>query len=355
MTDIDPTRTLYVGIGQSAPCWYRCALPAMFTGAEWCGVRGNLPNLEFVTGLSSRALEVDEFFDYDAVVLQQVRGGAWLSLIRRLQAAGVTVLYEVDDDLHAVRKHESHMHKARYGKTVLRDTEIAMRASDGVIVSTPFLAQRYRAFNPNIAVCRNGLDLGRYSLTPVRPADAVTIGWAGGVGHQEALAPWLKVVARVLQQRPHVRFMSVGEPFAQFLEREFGPERAMALPWLEVDTYPAAMSNFDIAIAPAGRSNFFKAKSDLRWLEAGALGIPVVADPEVYPEIVDGVTGLHAEDLESVERHLLALVDDAALRRRIGEAARDHVHTQRSMTVMARQWAEAIPALAAAAHERSAA
>ncbi len=354
MSQIDPSRTLYVGIGKSAPCWYRCALPAMFTGAEWCGVRGNPPNLEFVTGLSSRALDVDEFFDYDAVVLQQVRGGAWLSLIRRLQAAGVAVLYEIDDDLHAVRKHDSHLHKGSYGKAVLRDTEIAMRASDGLIVSTPFLAQRYRAYNSNIAVCRNGLDLGRYSLTPARPADLVTIGWAGGVGHQEAVKPWLKVVASVLDQRPHVRFMSVGEPYAQFLEGRFGADRAIALPWVEIDTYPAAMSNFDIAIAPAGRSNFFKAKSDLRWLEAGALGIPVVADPEVYPELEHGVTGLHAEDLETVERHLLALVDDAALRRRIGEAAREHVRTHRSMQAMAAQWQEAIPALAAG-RERAAA
>jgi glycosyltransferase involved in cell wall biosynthesis len=355
MNEIDTTRTLFVGIGKSAPCWYRCALPAMFIGAEWCGVRGPVSHMEFVTGLSTRALEVEEFFDYQTVVLQQVRGGEWLGLIRRLQAAGVNVLYEIDDDVHAVRKHDSHAHKQGFSKAILRDLELAMRACDGVIVSTPFLAQRYRSLNGNIAVCRNGLDLGRYDLTPPRGGEQVTIGWAGGVGHQEALMPWLKAVERVLEQRPHARFMSVGEPYAQFLEGRFGAERAIALPWLDIDTYPAAMSNFDIAIAPAGRSNFYKAKSDLRWLEAGALGVPAVADPDVYPEIEHGVTGLHAEDLETVERQLLALVDDASLRRRIGESAREHVHTHRSMAVMARQWAEAIPALAAAAHERAAA
>ena len=44
------------------------------------------------------------------------------------------------------------------------------------------------------------------------------------------------------------------------------------------------MSTFDVALAPSGNNNLFRGKSDLRWLEASALGIPVVGDPEVYPE-----------------------------------------------------------------------
>ena len=56
------------------------------------------------------------------------------------------------------------------------------------------------------------------------------------------------------------------------------------------------MTLFDIAIAPSSESNLFKGKSDLRWLEASALGVPLVAHPDVYPEIEDGVTGVHARD-----------------------------------------------------------
>ena len=54
------------------------------------------------------------------------------------------------------------------------------------------------------------------------------------------------------------------------------------------------MTLFDIAIAPSAENNLFRGKSDLRWLEASALGIPLVAHPDVYPEIEDGVTGVHA-------------------------------------------------------------
>ena len=58
------------------------------------------------------------------------------------------------------------------------------------------------------------------------------------------------------------------------------------------------MSTFDVALAPSGNNNLFRGKSDLRWLEASALGIPVVGDPAVYPEIEDGITGSAALPIE---------------------------------------------------------
>jgi glycosyltransferase involved in cell wall biosynthesis len=342
MTPIDPSRTLFLGIGKSAPAWYRAALPAMHLGAEWAGVRGEPPHLAFVTGLSARALDVDELFGYEAIVVQQPRGAAWLKLMRRLQAAGVVVLYEIDDDVHAVGKHAGHLYRAHYSKAALRDMELNMRAADGLIVSTEFLAQRYRSLNGNVWVCRNGLDLGRYNVTPPRGGETVTIGWAGGTGHRGAMIPWVNAVGRVMAARENVRFMTVGEPFAGLIERQFGPERAVSLPFIELDSYPNAMANFDIALAPAGATNFYRAKSDLRWLEASALSVPTIADPVVYDEIEDGVTGFHATTAEEAEQLLGRLVDDAAERARVGAAAREHLLAHRTMSTMAGRWQTAL-------------
>jgi glycosyltransferase involved in cell wall biosynthesis len=336
------TRALFVGIGKSAPCWYRAALPAMHLGAEWCGFRGEPPELHFVTGLSTRALDVDELFGYETVVVQQPRGAAWLKLIRALQDAGVRVLFEIDDDVHAVGKHAGHVYRAHYNKRALRDLELNMRACNGLIVSTEFLAQRYRSLNSNVWVCRNGLDLGRYAVTRPPANGHVTIGWAGGTGHREAMVPWLNAVGRVMARHPHVRFMSVGEAFASVIAPQFGEDRAITVPFSELDSYPAALASFDIALAPAGRTNFHRAKSDLRWLEASALGVPTIADPVVYDEIEDGVTGFHAADADAAEAVLERLVGDAEARARVGEAAREHLHAHRTMRTMAAQWAPAL-------------
>jgi O-antigen biosynthesis protein len=104
------------------------------------------------------------------------------------------------------------------------------------------------------------------------------------------------------------------------------------------------MAAFDVALAPAAPSAFFTAKSDLRYLEAAALGLPVVADPAVYPSVVDGETGLHATTPDDAREALLALVDDAGLRRRLGTAARAYVERERAMPVAARRWERALSA-----------
>ena len=339
-------RTLFLGIGASGPAWYRAALPAAALGADWAGVRGTPPELRFVTGDTGRVRALEDLFGYDVVVVQQPRGREWVALIRDLQARGLRVLYEIDDLLDAVRKTAGHEHAKAFDRQWVVASEMAMRVCDGVICSTGFLARRYASVNPQVSVCRNGLDLRRYDLTRL-PRTTVTIGWAGGAGHEAAMKPWLPAVREVLRALPHARFMTVGAPYAELLEGEFGPERALAIPFGQLEAYPAAMSNFDIALAPAAATNFFRAKSDLRWLEASALGIPVVADPGVYPDVEHGVTGLHAATPAEAAGHLHALAGSRELRERIGAAAREVVTRTRRIEVVAEEWRAVLEAAVA--------
>ena len=340
-------RTLFVGLGASGPAWYRAALPATALGADWVGVRGTPPELRFVTGDNGRVRSREDLFGYDVVVVQQVRGREWVALIRELQARGARVLYEIDDLLDAVRKTAGHEHAKSFDRQWVVASEMAMRVCDGVICSTEFLARRCASVNPQVSVCRNGLDLRRYDLTRLA-RETVTIGWAGGAGHEAAVKPWLPAVREVLRARPETRFMTVGAPYAQLLEDDFGPERAIALPFGQIETYPAAMSNFDVALAPAAPTNFFRAKSDLRWLEASALGIPVVADPGVYPDVEHGATGLLAASPAEAAEHLHALAASRALRERIGAAAREAVTRTRRIEVVAEEWRAVLEAAVAA-------
>jgi glycosyltransferase involved in cell wall biosynthesis len=333
--------TIFVGKQGTGICWYRCAVPAMALGVEWVGVAGVPPDARFVTGLTRRPLQLEDLFAYDVVILQQPIGNGWKDLLRRLQAAGTTVLFEIDDYIHSVRKMDTHELKGSFTKEMLRSAELNMRLADGIICSTPYLARRYGGLNKHVWICRNGLDLARYELEPA-PRSGVTIGWAGGVGHEAALRRWLPAVAEVLRQRPEARFVTVGRPYASILAEEFGPERCQSVPFAPLEMYPAAMSRFDIAIAPSAQTNLFRGKSDLRWLESSALGTPVVGDPTTYAEIEDGVTGFHASSVQEVTETLIRLVDDPALRRRVGDAARDHVRSKRSARVTAQDWAHVL-------------
>ena len=344
-------RTLFVGRGNSGIAWYRCALPATALGADWVGVARQAARACASSPASRERRDGPRraSLDYDVVVLQQAVGEEWLRAIRELAGAPAsTVLFEVDDYLQAVRKIDTHELKRQFDKEWVASAELNMRIADGVICSTPFLARRYRKFNERIWVCPNGIDLKRYAYAR-QEREHVTIGWAGGVGHIASVRPWLPAVAAVLRARPEVRFITVGSGFAGELVEEFGPERCRSLPFAPIEIYPASMSTFDVALAPSGNNNLFRGKSDLRWLEASALGIPVVGDPEVYPELADGDMGLPAKTAEEAEAALLALVDDAALRRRLAGAAHAHVVEHRRIEVAAQRWAEVLREVSPAA------
>lgn len=338
---LDPRRVIFVGNAATAVCWYRCALPASFLGADWAGVTGVPNELRFITGSVRDQTILPDWNDYDVIVLQQPFGPRWLNFIKRRQAKGAKVLFEVDDYLHAIRKLPAgdHVFARDYGPKQLRAFEMCMRMCDGVITSTEYIAQRYRSFNRRLYVCRNGIDTGRYDLTlPERNGGWMHVGWAGGTGHIRAMRGWLGAVNDFLDAHDDTAFVSVGEPFTRYVAA--GPGRTLSVPWTSMETYPAAMTNMDVALAPAKDNAFYRGKSDLRWVEAGALGIPTIADPRVYPDIEPGVTGFWAERGEDAFEILLELHADPQLRRRVGAAARDYIRANRDMRVMAGQWAE---------------
>src|SRR5262249_22667812 len=156
-------------------------------------------------------------------------------------------------------------------------------------------------------------------------------------------------VAAVMREREDVHFYSVGQRFAESFIEEFGPRRALSVPFTALDVYPSAMTHYDIALAPAGESNFYRGKSDLRWLEAAAIGLPTIANPTVYPEIEHGFTGFHAATPEEARELMELLIDDAELRRRVGAAAKAYVTEHRSAQVAARQWVDILQSVGTSA------
>jgi glycosyltransferase involved in cell wall biosynthesis len=330
---------LFVGRGIGAVPWYRTGMPALHLGCDWVGL--DYKNLEVVASLKRGGHGPVSWDKYKIIVLQQPSGRRWLEMIRDLQRSGKKVIYEVDDYLHGVGKLRHHRNKKAFTKEKLREYELCMSVCDAMICSTEWLAKRYRKFNANVYVCRNGVDTRLYEYElPERKS--LNIGWAGGEGHVESFKAWMPAIEKILDEFDHVRFISIGLPVANLFKR---PDRCFAIPFLQIENFPAAMTNFDIGVAPAGRSNFFAAKSDLRFLETGALGIPLVADPFVYSDIDDGITGLWAETVDEVHQALHLLVSEEGMRKPIGADARSYIRRSRDIKVAIEQWEEVFPAV----------
>lgn len=329
---------LFVGKGKDVVPWYRTGMPSFHIGSDWAGVLGEPGDLFLETSLKRGGHTMPDWMSYKIIVLQQVSGPKWLQQIRDWQKAGIKVVYEVDDYLHGVRKVKGHIAAEGYTKKALKGFELCMRACDAMIVSTEYLARRYSSYNPHIFVCRNFIEGPRYERLRLPQREMVNIGWAGGVGHQESVERWIPAIQQILDEFEEARFISIGYNAASLVRR---PKQTVALPFTSIENFPGALCNFDIGIAPAARNNFFAAKSDLRWLETGALGIPLVADPFVYKDIEDGFTGLLAETAGDAATCLAQLIAMPGSRKRVGDAARRHILRERSIEAGIEQWERA--------------
>jgi glycosyltransferase involved in cell wall biosynthesis len=221
------------------------------------------------------------------------------------------------------------------------DMYTSLAAADVCTCTTTELARQVREFDKTAFVLPNGFDaashaLSRLSLRRRRAAPddgLVRIGYASGSRtHQRDFAEAAGAVARVLAERPQCRlvlFEARGGldkllDIDEFAAIEARPDQIEWWPMLPLERLPEAMARFDINLAPLEPGNpFCDAKSELKYFEAALVEVPTIASPTgpMRRAIRDGETGFLAASEDDWHRALIALVDDAALRRRLARAA----------------------------------
>jgi glycosyltransferase involved in cell wall biosynthesis len=221
------------------------------------------------------------------------------------------------------------------------DMQRAVAAADACSCTTTELARHLREYDKTAFVIPNGFDAAALALSRLavrrRRAAAddglVRIGYAAGSRtHQRDFAQAAGAVARVLAERPQCRLVLFETPVGahklldvdEFAAIEARPNQVEWWPMRPLTELPEAMARFDINLAPLEAGNpFCEAKSELKYFEAALVEVPTVASPTgpLRRAIRDGVTGFLAATEDDWYGALIALVDDAALRRRVAHAA----------------------------------
>ena len=94
----------------------------------------------------------------------------------------------------------------------------------------------------------------------------------------------------------------------------------------------ALLGQCEISLMPLGDTPFNRAKSDLKFIEAGACRVAALASHIVYGDsIEDGRTGLLFRDADELRDRLLRLVAMPDLARGLGDAARHYVAGERML------------------------
>lgn len=211
--------------------------------------------------------------DPDVIVLQRQVGEARLEAMRRMKALSRAFkVYELDDYLPNLPLKNAH--RAHMPKDILKTVRRGLSFVDRFVVSTPALAEAFAGLHGDIRVVENRLPAHWWDALPertVRQGGKPRIGWAGGASHTGDL----ELIADVVKELAgEVEWVFLGMyPFAL---RDYIHQFQPGVP---IDHYPAALAalDLDIALAPVEQNLFNECKSNLRLLEYGACGYPVIA------------------------------------------------------------------------------
>ncbi len=241
---------------------------------------------------------------------------AYLRAIR--QACPKAFIVQLMDDLSSElpATHPNHQFGQREGHV---RTLQALALCDRLIVSTKPLADYYAGDCPDIRLVPNALDprfWGQLQRTPTS-RQRLRVGWAGAGQHLGDLRLVQSVVKELADEVDWI-FMGMCPDELRPYVKEFHH-------FVSYRDYPAKLASLDldIAIAPLEDHLFNACKSNLRLLEFGAMGWPVVCS-DVYPFRTDDPPVLRVPNQHQAWMDALrSLLQDTALRQHQGQALHD--------------------------------
>jgi glycosyltransferase involved in cell wall biosynthesis len=303
------------------------------------------------TALRTRARDFDEVPRHDVVVLHRAvfPFGPWLrpTFERILSRLNPCLVYDFYDSIWVLRQATHAASRSAVGRWLNPpDTvEQICRMARAVTVSSEYLATVPRSVGADVRVLPMTLEPGEYQVKIHSSREPVVLGWMGNRGNLgllQTLAPALRRVAR--DRRILLRVVA---PLP--IKMEGVPVECLTHPWSRESEVKDLIS-FDIGLLPILDDEQGRGKSPLKLLQYAVAELPVVAspvaiDPKVFVE-EESILFASTED-EWVEK-LVRLVDDAALRARLGRGARDTLERSYSFAVHAGSYVGLLRSVAAA-------
>ena len=286
-------------------------------------------------------IKVEEALDCDFIVLYRLPMSPTLErLIKEARRLNKPVIFDSDDLVfepeltawHRAVKNLSPGDQVQHLDGVRRYL-MTLLACDAVTVATPLLAELAGKRDKRALVHRNAL--GRemraladelYARRPGRVVEPkVVIGYGSGTAtHDVDFQEVTSALERVLERFPKTELWIAGPLTLPAPLERFG-ERVRRYPLTDWQGWFRLMARMDIVLAPLEMGNVFcRAKSEIKFVEAGALGLSVVAskiDP-YQDSMTDGKDGFLAANEGEWTQALTSLIQTAQLREEVGAAAR---------------------------------
>jgi glycosyltransferase involved in cell wall biosynthesis len=250
--------------------------------------------------------------------------------LERAAARGGRLVYDVDDAIWLDARHGSGSgsHPLAFLKGSARKVRWLAGNADAVIAGNALLAEHLEGLGAAVTVIPSLVDTD--GIAPRRHADApeLVLGWVGSRSTAPFLAAVGPALSRVAAALPGVRLrlLVVGGSADPVPGVELE-----AVPWSEA-AQADALARMDVGLMPLPDTPWTRGKCAYKALQYMAAGVPVVADDVGIANTVVGDTaGYVVGTPEDWADALLAVLQDPALRERLGRAGRERVQRDFSL------------------------
>lgn len=268
---MNPVKVAYAPANQDACALWRMFMPHLHT-----------PDSKYI--FRTAGLPVKEYEGYNVTIVQRLHTQENLRAIQILKKMGLKVIYDLDDNLWEVPKENP----GRKALQLFREGfQTCASLCDLITVSTaPLkLAVHKHLDLPKglrVEVVNNAIDFDLYAPVMYCEKDHVRVGWAGTNTHGGDLRQVYHLLPDVLRRNEHIRMEFVGMPAPELIQRH---ERVRQRNFVPIGEYPSRLPSWrwDIMLAPLEDNVFNKSKSNIKILEAAAIGVPIlVSDVAPY-------------------------------------------------------------------------
>ena len=348
-------KAYFIGSGFMG-CWYaRCYTPMIANG--WKGM---------YHGLSEKSIKpanqvMKEILDSDVIVFHRANTN-WhhrVGMIAKEQ--GKKIVFDNDDTFQLdesspflnLDEKGFYQNKEKLNNVVNN----FILNSDLITTSTPLLAEEYKKINKNTIVLPNYVNPEDWPDVPQRnEGDKVRIGIVGSTAYQADFFG-IKDLIKKLTKDPRVQVVLFGLHSKQ--HRKDNPlinkihwkeyafwdslENVEFVPFCKMENYFFQLDELklDLMMIPRRHNYFNQCKSNIKFLEASMLEIPVIAegfDGGPYQEL-DGKNGLLATN--DWEEKVEMMIKDKDLRRQIGRNAKEYVLKNYNIADHSHKWLDA--------------
>ena len=272
----------------------------------------------FCKAFLRRCFDVLRARKYDCIFIYREAFMIGTTLFERgLAKSGKPIIFDFDDSIWISDISEGNKNLSWMKRSSKTDEIIAL--SKLVIVGNQYLADHAKLFNNNVEIIPTTIDTNYHKPTEKQAKETVCIGWTGSettIRHFKLIIPVLKRIKEKYGDK--VSFIQISNVTSEC--PEIGLETVV---WNAQDEI-AQLQRIDIGIMPLPDDAWAKGKCGFKGLQYMALEIPTIMAPVgVNTEIIDdGKHGFFATTDDEWFAVLCKLIDDADLRKNIGEEGR---------------------------------